>query len=454
MRSLVASLAGLLATVPGAAQQPGAAPTGEDSVVAALPGMGRPVDTDATAARRRAVLRAVGRGVVLVPAARRRDLEGEVVQDNDFRQSNTFFYLTQLETPDAWLLLVAGPDSLETVLFLPARDPARERWTGVRLGPDTTAARLSGIPRVEPVDSLDEVLADAWRRAGGPLYAPLDPSTEREPRVQALVFGGRFPRDVRNLRPITDSLRMTKDADELRRLRRAIAITVRGHLAALDVVRPGLREYQLEAAIEEAFRWHGADRVGFPSIVGSGPNGTTFHYDVNRRAMRDGELVVIDIGAEWGQYTADITRTLPVGGRFTPRQRALYQLVLGAQRAAFDSTRPGRTLRQLREIAVRYLRAHSGDLCGDKTCEAYFGHGLSHHLGMEVHDVAVPGREALAPGMVITIEPGIYLPAEQLGVRVEDDVLVTATGAEWLSADAPRAVEEIERLMRRRAAGR
>jgi len=453
MRSLVASLAAVLVAFPGAAQQP-RTPLGEYSAVPQLPGMGRPVDAGATAARRGAVLRAVRRGVVLVPAARQRNMVRDNTQDNDFRQSNTFYYLTGLETPDAWLLLVAGPDSLETLLFLPPRDPVQERWTGVRLGPDSLAARLSGIPRVVVLDSLDRALEAAWQRAGGPLYVPLDVTTEMEPRVRDLVFRRPHASDVRNLGPITDSLRMVKDPDELRRLRRAIAITVQGHMAALGVVAPGRWEYQVEAVIEEQFRWQGADRMGFPSIIGSGPNSTTLHYDVNRRAMREGELVVIDIGAEWGQYTADVTRTLPVSGRFTARQRAIYEVVLGAQRAAFDAARPGRTLRELRQIAVAYMRERSGDLCGQKTCDAFFGHGLSHHLGMDIHDVWVPGRETLESGMVFTIEPGIYLPAEGLGVRIEDDVVVTATGAEWLSADAPRAVEDIERLMRRPAAGR
>lgn len=441
----------------GAAQAPLAgpgAPIGQWAPVPELPGMGRVVDTAAVAARRRAVLARIGRGVALVPAAHPRDLERESFQDSDFRQHNTFFYLTGLETPDAWLLLAAsGPDTTETALFLPPRDPRQERWTGLRLGPDGAAARLSGIARVLPLDSLPRGVSAAWRRTRGPVYVPLDQTTRHERRVLELVFAEGFDgavtgRDVRNLRPIVDSLRMVKDADELARLRRAIAITVEGHLAAMRAARTGLWEYQLESVIEGAFRWHGADRVGFPSIVGSGPNSTTLHYDVNRRQMQDGELVVIDIGAEWGQHTADVTRTIPVNGRFTPRQKAIYDLVLGAQRAAFDSTRPGVTLAQLNRIARAYLKAHSGRLCGDETCDAYFIHGLSHHLGMEVHDVSVGGP--LRPGMVFTIEPGIYLPDEQLGVRIEDDVLVTPTGAEWLSDGAPRTAEAIERAMRRR----
>ena len=181
--------------------------------------------------------------------------------------------------------------------------------------------------------------------------------------------------------------------------------------------------------------------------MGSGPNSTTLHYDVNRRRTRDGDLVLVDAGAEWGQYTADVTRTFPVNGKFTPRQKAIYDLVLATELAAYDSTRPGVTIAQLNRIARDYMGTHSGSLCGDQTCDAYFIHGLSHWLGMDVHDVgdySTPFR----PGTVLTIEPGIYLPQESLGVRIEDDVLVTPGGAEWLSGKAPRTTQEIERLMR------
>ena len=406
--------------------------------------MGRPVDTAAVALRRRALAARIGRGVALIPAAHERNVERDYVQDNDFRQTNTFFYLTELETQDAWLLIVAGGEAATTVLFLPPRTPSQERWTGLRLGPDTTAARLSGIGRVLPTDSLDRMLA-ALFRASGPIYAPLDVTTRDEPRLKELVFSGR---DVRNLRPLVDSMRLVKDGDEIARMRKAIDISAAGHVAAMQAARPGVWEYELEAALEAAFRRNGADRLGYPSIVGSGPNSTTLHYDVNRRQTRDGDLVVVDAGAEWGQYTADVTRTFPVNGKFTPRQKAIYDLVLTTQQTAFDSTRPGATVAQLNRIAREYLRAHSGTLCGAQSCDGYFIHGLGHWLGMDVHDVgdyATP----LKPGMVLTLEPGIYLPAESLGVRIEDDVLVTATGAEWLSAKAPKTTVEIERLMSR-----
>ena len=341
---------------------------------------------------------------------------------------------------------MAGGEGATTVLFLPPRTPSQERWTGLRLGPDSTAAaRLSGIGRVLPTDSLDRVLAAALFRAAGPIYVPLDVTTRDETRLKELVFSGR---DVRNIRPLVDSMRLVKDADEIARMRKAIDISAAGHIAAMQAARPGVWEYEIEAALEAAFRRNGADRLGYPSIVGSGPNSTTLHYDVNRRQTRDGDLVVVDAGAEWGQYTADVTRTFPVNGKFTPRQKAIYDLVLATQQTAFDSTRPGATVAQLNRIAREYMRAHSGTLCGERSCDAYFIHGLGHWLGMDVHDVGDYGTP-LKPGIVLTLEPGIYLPAESLGVRIEDNVLVTATGAEWLSAKAPKTTAEIERLMSR-----
>jgi Xaa-Pro aminopeptidase len=448
MRAFPLAVVAAVLSLPSLNAQTPSAPIGRSDVVPELPGMGRAPNIAATAARRRALLLRIGRGAVLIPAAHERDLEKDFVQDNDFRQNNTFFYFTQLETQDAWLLMTArGPDSLETVLFLPPRNPGQERWTGLRLGPDSAAVRLSGIATVLPNDSLDRRLLAARFRSGGPIYVPLDENTREERRILDLTFGGA---DVRNVRPLTDSMRAVKDADEIARLRTAVNISVAGHLAAMQAARPGMYEYELEAALEAGFRRNGADRVGYPSIVGSGPNSTTLHYDVNRRRTQDGELVVIDAAAEWGQYTADVTRTFPMNGKFTPRQKAIYDLVLGAQQAAFDSVRPGVTMRQLDAVARRYMREHSGNLCGSKTCDdrEIFNHGLGHPIGMDVHDVGF--SRPFEPGTVITLEPGIYLVAENLGVRIEDDVLVTATGGEWLSAGAPRTTDAIERLMKRR----
>jgi Xaa-Pro aminopeptidase len=271
--------------------------------------------------------------------------------------------------------------------------------------------------------------------------------TERDTRpgfVRDLMLTS-YGLQVQDLLPVLASLRRVKDADEIRRLTRAAEISVEGHLAAMRAARPGVFEYEIEAAAEYTFRRLGAERVGYPSIVGSGINSTVLHYDQSRRQTVAGDLIVMDMGAEFGYYSADVTRTIPVSGKFTPRQRAMYQLVLGAQQAAIDSIRPGISMRELDQIARRHMQANSGDLCGAGGCVRYFIHGLSHGIGMDVHDPGSGGP--LVPGMTFTIEPGIYIPEESLGVRIEDDFLVTATGYLNLSRGAPRTEVEIEKLM-------
>lgn len=423
----------LVHVVPASAQTP----------TSVLPGAGRPVAIGATSARRSHLMDRIERGVIAVPAAGMRDIEVIVVQDNDFRQDDYFFYLTGLETPDAWLVMAVGEDERQTILFLPERNPDREHWTGIRLGPGADAASLSGIDETVVLDSLDAYLRRLRRANRGPLYTLLYGPAERHDRIADWVFAGI---DVRNVTPVLDSLRVVKDEAELQSLRRAIEITMDGHRAAMRSIAAGLHEYQLEATIEYTFRSLGADRVGFPSIVGSGPNSTTLHYDVNRRRIEEGDLVVLDIGAEYGQYTADITRTIPASGRFTDRQKAIYDIVLGTQQAAIDAVRPGVTVRELNQVARSYMEENSGSLCGEESCSRYYTTGLSHWLGMRVHDVGDYSMP-LEPGMVLTIEPGIYIQEEELGVRIEDDVLVTEHGAVILSGALPRATEEIEALM-------
>jgi Xaa-Pro aminopeptidase len=431
-----------VAATPIAAQVPGPPP----DPVAELPGAGRPVAIAAHAARRQALLDRVENAVVVIPAAGQRDLEAEVIQDNDFRQDDYFFYLTGIETPGAWLLLAATEaGERQVTLFLPERNPRMEQWTGGKLAAGGDAARLTGIADVRALvaNDLGQAIRDALDRTTGVLYS----TAYRDDRGKSLTdLGVAIDGRIRDITGVLNSMRVVKDSFELAALRRAIYITTEAHKAAMRTARPGMYEYQLEATIEYTFRNLGADRVGFPSIVGSGPNSTVLHYDVNRRKMEKDDLVVMDIGAEYGQYTADVTRTIPVGGTFTPRQRAVYNLVLATQRAAMEAIRPGVTFSGLNEVARRYMRDHSGDLCGTETCDRYFIHGLSHWIGMRVHDVG--GNRRLEPGMVFTVEPGIYIAAEDLGVRIEDDVLVTEDGYEILSNGAPRTIEEIENLMR------
>jgi Xaa-Pro aminopeptidase len=378
-----------------------------------------PVPVERLAARRAALLDSIGSGIAVLRSAEVRSIERDYPQESDYREDNDFFYLTGLEAPGGWLVLVARPGSHDRViLYLPQPDSARERWAGSRPVPGAEAARLSGIGTVRAA-------------AGAELEIP-----ELGPRVR-----------ITDLSVKLAQLRLIKDADEVARLRRSIAITGDGLREAMQIAKPGIYEYELEARVEYAFRRAGAARLGFPSVIGSGPNSTTLHYDLNRRQTREGDLVVMDVGAEFGYQTADITRTIPVSGRFTPRQRALYDLVLGAQAAAIDSVRPGTDIQQLNRVARDYLRTHSDTLCGPAPCDRYFTHGLSHWLGMDVHDVG-SYASVLAPGMVLTVEPGIYIPEEQLGIRVEDDVLVTASGREVLSSGIPRAAQDVEAVMR------
>lgn len=437
----------LVATPLAAQQQP---------FINELPGMGRPVDIAATTARRQRLMDKVGDAVIVIHANTEREGEpdGEYSQDNDFRQHNTFFYFTMLETAGAYLIMNAqasGPD--EVVLVLPPRVAARERWTGVRVGPDSIAARLSGIATVVSTQQLDSVL-NAARARNVPFYLSSDRTTRTHP--QPVINGLRADTArglvVRSVRPMVDSMRHVKDAQEIAMLRRAAQISAEAHLDLMRGVRPGMFEYEMEAIIEAGFRRRGADRVGYPSIVGSGINATTLHYDVNRRQSQPGELVVVDAAAEIGQYTADVTRTFPVSGRFTARQRAIYNLVLGSQQAVIDSVRPGITFRRLSQIAAEYMRANSGNLCGSEPCNRFYIHSMGHWIGMDVHDVTGPGGfdRPLEPGMTFAVEPGIYIPEEGFGVRIEDNILVTPTGYELLTGAAPRTAEEVERAMRRR----
>jgi Xaa-Pro aminopeptidase len=408
-----------------------------------------PVPVDRLTTRRAALLERIGNGVAVLRSADEKSIEGDYPQDSDFRQDNDFFYLTGLETPDSWLVLVASttaPD--QVVLFIPARDSMEERWTGPKMGPGPEAVAATGIQDVRSSQTARAFIRETARASGTlllPRYrAPRDSIVLKELGLTDSV-GQSFSR--KPLGGHLAALRQVKDADEIARLRRAIDITAEAQREAMKSARPGMWEYELEAIIEYTFRRRGAERVGFPTIVGTGINATTLHYDKGRRQSQAGDLVVMDVGAEFGYYSADVTRTIPISGTFTPRQRALYNLVLGSQQAAIDSVRPGMTIMRLQEIASNYMRNHSGDLCAPGPCNRYFIHGLSHWLGMDVHDVGDYSAR-LAPGMVLTVEPGIYIPSEALGIRIEDDILVTATGSENLSAGAPRKAEDVEKLMK------
>jgi Xaa-Pro aminopeptidase len=366
-------------------------------------------------------------GAIVLSAAAAEDL----VQ---YQQEDNFYYLTGFREPASILLLDATGDAMEEFLFIPTRDLDEERWTGVKLGPGIEAAEQTGFGAVEELaafgDRLKAILEDT-----NTVYTLTDQEADLS-RLREIAPRANFE----DIRPAIAAMRQVKAPTEISLLEKAIELTLNAHEAAASIIRPEVMEYEVEAVIEYEFRQGGAERPAFPSIVGSGPFASILHYDRNDRRMLDGDLVVVDIGAEYGGYTADITRTYPVNGRFTERQREIYQIVLDAQKAALERVKPG-----ARTGGADGIHAAARDYIESKGYGDYFIHGTSHHIGLHVHDVGDTRRE-LEPNMVLTVEPGIYIPDENIGVRIEDDVVVTETGYRMLS-DFPREIDEIEALM-------
>ncbi|MDD5562345.1 MAG: aminopeptidase P N-terminal domain-containing protein [Thermoanaerobaculaceae bacterium] len=379
-----------------------------------------------------------------------------------FRQEPGFFYLTGVELPGAVLLLAKEHEAL----LLPARRPALEAWTGPKFGPGEEAALALGFAEVGDRDATEAVV-DARRRgvpgymdriagalqAGGALWVVLGGSATGELTPEQRMAQGlrdRLPSfAVRDLAPVLADLRLRKSSGEIALLRKAVAATVAAMRAAAATVGPGRTEGEVEGAAFAALRAAGAEGWSFPPIVGSGQAGCVLHYDANLGVLGDGELVVVDIGARHGYYCGDLTRTFPASGAFTPRQRQLYGAVLGAYEAAAATLKPGSTIAAARKAAFAALEgsAVAGD--GGRTLGNFFIHGLGHFLGLEAHDAGGEGP-VLEAGMVVTVEPGVYLPAEGVGIRVEDDYLITDGGAENLSAGLPRDAAAVEAMVARR----
>ncbi len=380
--------------------------------------------------RRERLAEALG-GVVVLFAAPVNDLV-------EFQQDDNFYYLTGFDEPEAILMLDSNGDSMTESLFLPPRDLDEERWTGEKLGPGDEAATRIGVERVLDVGEFERRLRDAADGTENVFTQASD--DEAIARIRGILPDTQ-PGDIQGA---ISRLRLVKAPTEIALIEKAVDITLAAHRAAAAAIAPEAWEYQAEAAIEYEFRWNGAERPAFPSIVGSGPFSTILHYDRNSRQMQDGDLVVVDIGAEYSGYAADVTRTYPVNGRFSNRQREIYEIVLGAQKAALARVRPGATL----SSGPDSVHAAARDYINSRGYGEYFIHGTSHYLGLYVHDVGSTGTP-LEPNMVLTVEPGIYIPEENIGVRIEDDVVVTENGYRMLS-DFPREVDEIEALMAER----
>ena len=427
-------------------------------------------------ARRRAQLMAsAGDGAILIlPAATER------VRSRDthfpYRQDSDFWYLTGFAEPEAVLVLVPGRKHGESILFCRERDPEREGWDGPRLGPDGVVDQL-GVDDAYPISDIDDILPgllEGRRRVH--YHLGRDPDFDLKligwlNRVRAQVrHGAQPPQEFLELGHLLDEQRLFKSADEIRLMQRAADISVEAHRAAMRAARPGIHEYELQAELERVFRMYDAEPA-YASIVGTGANACVLHYRDNRARSKAGELVLIDAGAEYRGYAADITRTFPVGGRFSKQQRAIHDLVCAAQAAALAQARPGvayeaghvAAVEVLTEglLALGMLQGNLGEAIKREDYKRFYRHKTGHWLGLDVHDVGeyrLDGESRLLePGMVFTIEPGLYIPAAPdlpakwhgIGVRIEDDVLVTADGHRVLTGALERSADEVEALMAR-----
>ena len=457
--------------------------------------------------RRNAVIESMAhRGMLVLFSGPAKSYSGDV--EYEYRQENNFHYLTGLRQADCTLVLMPQNEKYREILFVPEKDPLQELWTGKMLS-RKEARDLSGIETVWAASRFDAFLNrvlygrpyGAGRYSDSPEYRGffadlargeaevfllLEPKPGLKGRLeQNHLFAERLRErfsgiTIRDMAPKLHRLRMNKSDFELSQLRRAIDITVEAHQEVLKKLRPEDWEYQIEALVEYIFKRSGAFQWAFPSIVASGPNATILHYQESLRQGQGGELLLLDIGAEYNFYAADLTRTVPISGRFSRQQAEIYELVLEAQKAAMAAVRPGSSLPQIHDVAVEVIRAGllRLGLIADKSSRQYrvfFPHGVGHWLGMDVHDVG-PYEQKFEPGMVLTVEPGIYvrqdaperlaeLGAEpeaiesirkqldqylHIGVRIEDDVVVTQDGYELLSASAPREIRDIEAMMRER----
>ena len=430
------------------------------------------IPIDVLQTRRARLSARMGEGLAIVPTAPERARNRD--SHYPYRFDSYFYYLTGFPEPDAVLVQVAG-DAPRSILFCRPRNEEREIWDGYRYGPEG-AKEVFGFDECHSIETLDELMpklmADRTK-----LFFSLGVDPAWDARVTGWLnavraqmrTGVRAPSEIADLRALIDDMRLTKDAVELATMRRAAAISAGAHRRAMRFARPGLREYEVEAEILHEFLRNGAQAPAYTSIVAAGANACVLHYIANRDVLRAEDLLLIDAGCELDGYASDITRTFPVDGRFAGERKAVYELVLEAQARAIEAVRPGERFIDPHDTAVRVLARGlvdlgllTGDVDGIVECGAYkrfYMHRTGHWLGLDVHDAGEYGAEGrwkeLSSGMVLTVEPGLYIRRAadvperfwDIGVRIEDDVLVTETGHEILTTAAPKSVADIEAVM-------
>src|SRR5271170_5228054 len=410
-------------------------------------------------ARREALARKV-EGVVVLFAATENDGPNDLY---GFRQDDNFYYLSGLSEPGGALLIASAAEAkgdtparaYTEILFLPPRNLTQEKWTGPKLGAENPEApKITGFDRVEDMGQLPNDVARYATGARPVLYTDVASGDETSTSYKPLQFMKRFNAYLtfQDVKPMIWSLRTTKDVGETALIRKAVDASVAAHFAAFKAVKPNVNEREISALMQYEWGKRGCERVAYAPIVGSGYYSTVLHYSDDENVMKSGDVVVIDAAGEYSMYASDITRTLPINGHFTARQREIYDIVLGAQQAAAAAFVSGKsTIRgdgpeSIYKVAKDYINAHGKDLHGEPLGQ-YFIHGLGHYIGLNVHDpddYTVP----LGPGMAFTIEPGIYIPEENHGVRIEDDFYVDEDGKLIkLSGALPSGADEVEKLM-------
>jgi len=414
-------------------------------------------------ARRQALAAKTGTGVVILFAP----MEAEGPNDlYGFRQNDDFFYLTGWTEPGAAILIAGAAEAIGNnaarpyteILFFPAHNRVQERWTGPKLGADNSdASKITGFDRVDTLDHLRDVIVPLLPLPRSTVYSDLPSYGDTSASVgpldwlkRANAFAGYV--SFEDVKPMVSVLRTHKDPGEIERIRRATDYSVAAHLAAMKAVKPNVNEREISALMQYEWGKRGCERPAYAPIVGSGFNSTVLHYSDDSNPIKDGDVVVIDAAGEYAMYASDITRTLPASGKFTARQREIYDIVLGAQQAAVAAFRSGKSnlkrddADSLYKVAFEYINTHGKDKHGEPLGK-YFIHGLSHYVGLNVHDdndYTVP----LGPGSVFTIEPGIYIPEESLGVRIEDILYVDKDGKLVnLTAGLPHTADDVEHAM-------
>jgi Xaa-Pro aminopeptidase len=442
-----------------------------------------PMNPDEFVRRRRQLMRMMGKGsIAILPAALTR-LRNRDVQ-YPYRQDSDFYYLTGFAEPEAVAVLAPEREGGEFLLFCRERDAERETWDGTRAGPKNAVAGF-GADAAYPIGSVEEMLPKIIGSSERVFYT-MGVQREFDQRLMGWVSrirtrggtgghapdggtGAHTPDEFIALDHLLHDLRLFKSREEVSAMRRSARIAVQAHRRAMSICRPGLFEYQIEAEFMHEFRAHGA-RPSYLPIIGSGANSCILHYQANNRRMEDGDLLLVDAGCEYDYYASDVTRTYPVNGRFTPEQRAIYEVVLEAHEAALAAVAPGNGWIQPHDAAIRsvtrglkkigLLEGSVPALIRSRAYQKFFMHRTGHWLGMDVHDVGeykiADQWRVLEPGMALTVEPGIYIPPGtrgvpkrwwNIGVRIEDDVLVTRDGSEVLSRDLPRDPDVIEAMI-------